>query len=150
MQSTRLAESFELLTGSVPLTRLEKFPCKATCDPAVFLQTAWIYPGAKVLFCCFYAVTCEPSNQGCGARAQISSSRDLKFLTPAPQWFGPMTTKNYLFVWTTCLPSIFSVEFEPKFQALAPAIQNCIGSSATALSETLESQSKDQKTRILA
>jgi len=48
VQTKRLAESFELLTGSVALTRLEKFPCKATCDPAVFLWNAWINLGAKV------------------------------------------------------------------------------------------------------
>ena len=49
VQTTRLAESFKLLIGSVALTRLEKFPRKATCDPAVFAQTAWSNPGAKVL-----------------------------------------------------------------------------------------------------
>jgi len=40
VQTTRLAESFELLTGSVALTRLEKFPCKATGNPAVVVRTA--------------------------------------------------------------------------------------------------------------
>jgi len=49
VQTTRLAESFELLAGSVVLTRPEKFHHKATCDPAVFARTAWINPGAKVL-----------------------------------------------------------------------------------------------------
>jgi len=49
VQTTRLAESFELLTGSVPLTGPEKFPCKATYDPAVFVQRAWFKPAAKVL-----------------------------------------------------------------------------------------------------
>ena len=36
VQTTRLAESFELLSGSVALTGSEKFLRKATCDPAVF------------------------------------------------------------------------------------------------------------------
>jgi len=36
VQTTRLADSFELLTGSVVLTRPEKFPRKATCDLAGF------------------------------------------------------------------------------------------------------------------
>jgi len=49
VQTTRLAESFELLTGSVVLTRPGKFHHKATCDPAVFARTAWINLGAKVL-----------------------------------------------------------------------------------------------------
>jgi len=49
VQTTRLAESFELLTWSVVLTGLEKFLSKATCDPAVFSQAAWINPGVKVL-----------------------------------------------------------------------------------------------------
>jgi len=49
VQTTRLSESFELLTGSVALTKPEKFLRKATCDPAVFSRTAWINPGAKVL-----------------------------------------------------------------------------------------------------
>ena len=49
VQTTRLAESFELLTGSVVLTGPEKFPHKAMCDPAVFAWTAWINPGSKVL-----------------------------------------------------------------------------------------------------
>ena len=48
-QSTRLAESFELLTWSVALTALEKFPRKAMCNPAVFARTAWINPDVKVL-----------------------------------------------------------------------------------------------------
>jgi len=38
VQSTRLAESFELLTGSAALTRLEKFSRKATCDLVVLVQ----------------------------------------------------------------------------------------------------------------
>jgi len=33
-------KTFELLTGSAALTGLEKFPCKAMCDPAFFVQTA--------------------------------------------------------------------------------------------------------------
>jgi len=39
VQTTRFAESFELLTRLVVLTRPEKFLCKATCDPAVFTRT---------------------------------------------------------------------------------------------------------------
>jgi len=39
VQATRLAESFELLIGSVALIGPEKFPRKATCDPAVFPRT---------------------------------------------------------------------------------------------------------------
>jgi len=49
VQTTRLAESFEVLTGSVAPTGPEKFPRKTTCDPAVFLRIAWINLGAKVL-----------------------------------------------------------------------------------------------------
>jgi len=49
LQTTRLAESFALLTRSVALSGPEKFPCKATCNPAVFTWTAWIDLGAKVL-----------------------------------------------------------------------------------------------------
>ena len=40
LQTTRLAESFELLTGSVALTGPEKLLCQATCDPADFARTA--------------------------------------------------------------------------------------------------------------
>jgi len=36
VQTTKLAKSFELLTGSVALTGPEKFLRKAMCDPAVF------------------------------------------------------------------------------------------------------------------
>jgi len=36
VQTTKLAESFELLTRSVALTGPEKFSRKAMCDPAVF------------------------------------------------------------------------------------------------------------------
>jgi len=49
VQSTRLVESFELLTRSVALTGLEKFPRKATCDPAVFARTTWTNLAMKVL-----------------------------------------------------------------------------------------------------
>ena len=49
VQATRLAKSFEHLTGSVVLIGLEIFLRKATCDPAVFAWTAWINPDAKVL-----------------------------------------------------------------------------------------------------
>jgi len=49
VQSTRLAESFEPFTGSVVLTGPEKFLHKATCDPSVFLRTARINLGTKVL-----------------------------------------------------------------------------------------------------
>jgi len=48
VQTTRLAESFELLTGLVAFTGPKKFPCKAKCDPAVFPRTTRINPGAKV------------------------------------------------------------------------------------------------------
>jgi len=40
MQTARLVESFELLTGSVTLTGLEKFSRKAVCDPVVLTRTA--------------------------------------------------------------------------------------------------------------
>jgi len=49
VQTTRLAQSFELLTRSVVLTGPEKFPRKATYDPAVFARTAWISLAANVL-----------------------------------------------------------------------------------------------------
>jgi len=49
VHTRRLATSFELFTGSVAFTQPEKFLHKATCNPAVFLRTAWINPGAKVL-----------------------------------------------------------------------------------------------------
>jgi len=39
VQTTRLAASFDTSTRSVTRTRAEIFPCKATCDPAVFLRT---------------------------------------------------------------------------------------------------------------
>ena len=48
VQSTRRAAYFDASTRSVTCTGAEKFPRKATCDPAV-LRTAWINPGAKVL-----------------------------------------------------------------------------------------------------
>jgi len=38
MQTTRLAESFELLTGFVAFAGLEKFSRKATCGSAVFCE----------------------------------------------------------------------------------------------------------------
>jgi len=49
VQTTRLAESFELVTGSVALTRPEKLPCKATCDPSVFVRTTLINPDVELL-----------------------------------------------------------------------------------------------------
>jgi len=49
VQTTRLAASFELLTGSVALIGPEKFRRKAVCNPAVFSRTAGINPAAKVL-----------------------------------------------------------------------------------------------------
>jgi len=49
MQTTRLVESFELLSGSVAFTGPYKFHCKAMCDPGGFALTAWINPDAKVL-----------------------------------------------------------------------------------------------------
>jgi len=51
VQTTRLAESFELLTMSVALTGPEKYLRKATCNSAIFAWTTWINPGAKVLKC---------------------------------------------------------------------------------------------------
>jgi len=62
VQTTRMAESFELLTRSVAVTWPEKFLCKATCDPAVFSQTAWINPGAKVLTSIKLAKECSHWN----------------------------------------------------------------------------------------
>jgi len=38
VETTRLAESFELLTRSVVLIGPEKFLRKVTCDPAVFVR----------------------------------------------------------------------------------------------------------------
>jgi len=49
VQTTRLAVSFDTSTRSVTHTGVEIFPCKATCDPAVFLRTAYINPDVKVL-----------------------------------------------------------------------------------------------------
>ena len=49
VQTARLAESFELFTGSVALTRPEKFPRKVTCDLVVFAYTALINLDVKVL-----------------------------------------------------------------------------------------------------
>jgi len=40
VQTRRLAASFDTSTRSVIHTGAEIFPCKATCDPAVFLRTA--------------------------------------------------------------------------------------------------------------
>jgi len=40
VQTKRLAASFDTSTRSVTRTGAEKFPRKATCDPAVFLLTA--------------------------------------------------------------------------------------------------------------
>jgi len=40
VQTRRLAASFDTSTRSVTRTGAEVFPRKATCDPAVFLQTA--------------------------------------------------------------------------------------------------------------
>jgi len=52
--TTRLAASFDTSTRCVTHTGAEIFPRKATCDPAVFLQTARINPDAKVLTCIIY------------------------------------------------------------------------------------------------
>jgi len=49
VQTTRLAASFELLTGSVALTGPEKFPRKATCDPVFFCENPRNQPDAKML-----------------------------------------------------------------------------------------------------
>jgi len=48
VQTTRLAAPFDTSTRSVTCTRAEKLPCKATCDLAVFLRTAWINPDVKM------------------------------------------------------------------------------------------------------
>ena len=45
MQATRLAASFELLTGSVAFTRLEKFPRKATCVSVFFSRKSAVLVG---------------------------------------------------------------------------------------------------------
>jgi len=45
VQATRLATSFEILTGSVALTGLEKFSCKATCVLVFFLRKSPRAPG---------------------------------------------------------------------------------------------------------
>jgi len=57
----------------------------------------------------------------------------LKVLAPTPKRFGRLKTKNLCIVCTTHLPNKLSVEWEPKFQAPAPVIQNFLGSSSTAL-----------------
>ena len=54
VQTTRLASSFDGLTRSVTRTGAEIFPCKATCESAVFLRTAWINPDIKVLKMTFH------------------------------------------------------------------------------------------------
>ena len=55
-----------------------------------------------------------------------SSSGYLIFLAPAPVQFGSKITKKRYYLYN-------SLELEPKFQAPAPAIQNCSGSGSTAL-----------------
>jgi len=49
VQTTRLAASFDTSTRCVTCTGAEIFLRKTTCDPAVFLRTAWINPDVKVL-----------------------------------------------------------------------------------------------------
>jgi len=56
MQTTRLAASFDTSTRSITRTGALIFPRKATCDPAVFLRTAWISPDVKVKLDMFDAV----------------------------------------------------------------------------------------------
>jgi len=49
VQATRLATSFEPLTGSVALTGPEKFLCKVMCVSVFFLKNPRKWPDAKVL-----------------------------------------------------------------------------------------------------
>jgi len=49
VQTTRLFASFDALTRSVTGTGAEIFPCKATCESAVFLQIAWINPDVVLI-----------------------------------------------------------------------------------------------------
>jgi len=54
VQTRRLATSFGTFTGSVALTRQEKFPCKATCVLVFFFQkssiSAWRESVDKLVF----------------------------------------------------------------------------------------------------
>jgi len=94
VQSTRLAESFEPFTESVVLTGPEKFLRKAMCDPAVFLQTAWINPGAKVLMCLGMKNIC--GNPCCKRISMKKLSRchfnDIYRHQSAPSAFKQMTS----------------------------------------------------------
>jgi len=47
VQATRLVVLFELLTGLVALTRLEKFLHKATCVPVIFSRKSPISAGRQ-------------------------------------------------------------------------------------------------------
>jgi len=49
VQTRRLATSFDTSTRYLTCTGAEIFLRKATCNPAVFLRTAWINPDVKVL-----------------------------------------------------------------------------------------------------
>ena len=51
VQTTRLTVSFDTSTRSVNWTGAEIFLHKGTCNPPVFLQTAWINPDVKVVGC---------------------------------------------------------------------------------------------------
>jgi len=79
-------------------------------------------------------------SQGCGTGTQISSSGfgNLIFLAPTPtSWDFWLWLQNNLVQKTEKTLYYLYNSFEPesKFQAPAPAIQNCLGSGSTALVE---------------
>jgi len=51
LQTTRLAESFELFNSSLALTMPEFCTHLAMCKQAVYMQMAWINQASKVLKC---------------------------------------------------------------------------------------------------
>jgi len=91
------------------------------------LSSLWYIPNLMALTALIYLIHVLPSwsslsclrsckchcqltfRQDCGAGTQISdsSSRHLNILTPAPERFGSLKTKNHYIICTTCLPHKF-------------------------------------------
>ena len=104
-----------------------------------FLPIHWLFCeelSHSLAFCAFFL--------GCGAGTQISGSGYLNFLAPAPtpKSFWLRLQNNLVqkirklvayYLYNSLVPQNMSAEPEPKFQAPAPTIQNCLGTSFAAL-----------------
>jgi len=106
VQTTRLDRSFGPFTRSIALTGPEKFPHKATCNPAVFMRTAWINPAANVSNASWQlchqdsSISCEEAVCTCLCTGITPTSKVLESCSNAQHWASLLVCneKNF-FVW---------------------------------------------------